>query len=118
MMFRFFAMPTLLILAITSLLTGCGPHPTAGEWVATTDTPAAYARIQIEFDGKAYLFVPEREDHQVRCFWSSFNRTTIDMDCIRNDPSERRLNYRLGLEDEATGTLTESGAHLGRYRRR
>lgn len=107
---------TLLPLAVM-LLAACSPHPTSGEWTAKPGTQPAYSRIKVEYDGKAYLFVPDREDHQVRCFWAGADRATINMDCIINDPSEQRFFFQLRIEGSSLSTLLSNGQILGHYQR-
>lgn len=103
------------LLAGALLLGGCGPHPAAGVWHAAPRAPSTYTRIEIEFDGKAYLYVTGREDHAVRCFWAGDDRSTVNMDCIVNDPSERRLRYRLQVISGSESELFDNGNTLGRF---
>ncbi len=114
-------MPTLrnlvLLLSLFGPLTACSPHPSSGEWESATAQPDNYSRLKVEFDGKAYLFVPEREEHLVRCFWAGESRQIINLNCILNDPSEKRFNYQLRVQGDHSDLL-EKGAVLTRFRRK
>ena len=102
---------------IALVFSACGPHPSSGEWKGTTGGDNRYSRLKVQFDGKAFLFVPGREDHQVRCFWAGESATIVNMDCMLNDPSERRFSYRLRIIDDRASELLQNGEVLARFHR-
>ncbi|GAB4346947.1 MAG: hypothetical protein Kow006_06060 [Gammaproteobacteria bacterium] len=108
----------LALVAAALLLSACSPHPGSGEWVADPQEPDNYSRLKVEFDGKAFLFVPGREEHLVRCFWAGADKQTINMDCMVNDPSERRIAYQLRVVSDTRSELREAGIVLARFRRK
>ena len=112
--FKSLAIATALALALSA----CSPHPSSGEWVAESREADNYSRLKVEFDGKAYLFVPSQEDHLVRCFWAGEDKETINMDCMVNDPSERRIAYKLRVAEHNKSELLEGGIVLTRFLRK
>ncbi len=106
------------ILATGLLLAGCGPHPAAGEWLMSVEDPSLYSRIEIKFDGTAFLFVRGQDDHEVRCLWAGADRSTIDLDCARRDRPSRHFAYQLQVIGNRNGVLIDSGRVIGHYQRK
>ena len=112
-----FGKTLLKLLSISLVLIACSPHPGSGEWLARAEGNYRFSRLKVEFDGKAYLFVPNKEDHQLRCFWAGESASLISMDCILNDPSERRSVYQFRVVDQRSGELMTNGNVVGRFQR-
>jgi hypothetical protein len=105
-----------LIAALVLLLTGCGPHPGSGAWLADPEPVAGYQRLQVEFDGRAEFFRPGEEAAALRCFWAGDSATSIKMDCISAADDATKFIYSLRVLDDGQGELLLDDKVLGRFR--
>ena len=103
------------LIVTTLLLYGCAPHPGTGTWVPIAEVDTVYSRIAVEFNGQAELFIPGREEHLIRCFWSGESANSISMDCISADDTEIKYTILLQVADDGVGELLQNGAVVGRF---
>ncbi|RLJ18026.1 hypothetical protein DJ031_12005 [bacterium endosymbiont of Escarpia laminata] len=69
------------------------------------------------FEGRAELFVADREEHLFRCFWGGTTANTISMDCISADDATQKPLFTLQVAADGTGKLSEAGKNLGLFQR-
>ncbi|HHH39844.1 MAG TPA: hypothetical protein ENK50_09750 [Sedimenticola sp.] len=115
----FFSCPWrwLVTLVLSLVLSGCGPHPGAGDWIAEGEPVAGYQRLEVNFDGRAEFFAPGSEQAALRCFWAGDSASSIRLDCISaaDDSTETRYGFRV-LDKGGAGELLLDGKVLGRFR--
>ena len=105
------------LLTLTAiLLSSCSAHPGSGNWVAS-DQAARFSRIAVEYDGKAELFVPDRDNYLYRCFWSGHDATSIRLQCSSADNEQDSPEYVLNVGQDGMAELSHQGDSLGRYTR-
>ena len=70
----------------------------------------------MKFDGRAELFVTDKEMHLLRCFWSANTTSSISMKCISAvDGSEHMITMQ--VNDDGNAKLSEADKNLGLFRR-
>ena len=105
------------LMALTAILiSACSAHPSSGVWIAS-DQAAHFSRIAVEFDGKAELFIPDRENYLYRCFWSGRDATSIRLQCSSADNEQDNPEYLLSVGQDGMAELSLQGDSLGRYSR-
>ncbi|EGV50675.1 hypothetical protein [Candidatus Endoriftia persephone] len=107
----------LLILLSSALLVACSAHPGAGIWVPMDESDTLYSKIAVTFEGRAELFVADRETHLLRCFWGGITANSISMDCISADDESEKHLFTLQVSDDGIGMLSEADKTLGLFRR-
>lgn len=106
----------ILAVALTLLLTGCGPHPGSGAWLADPEPVAGYQRLKVEFDGRAEFFRPGEEGAALRCFWAGDSANSIQMDCISAGDDASKFLYAFRVLDDGRAELLMDGKVLGQFR--
>ena len=99
------------------LLSACSPHPGSGIWVPLDDREAPYAKLEVLFEGRAELFVPDREEHLYRCFWGGAGANSIQMECVSADNETVKPSFTFRVAADGTGELIESGQTIAFFRR-
>ncbi|SCZ64088.1 hypothetical protein [Thiohalomonas denitrificans] len=95
-----------LLGALTLLLalTGCSPHPAAGNWTATAED-SQFSRLEVTYEGRANLFEFGEEKAGRHCFWSGESKQVISMSCKPAFDTDIEEHYRLNLEGDGTAIL-------------
>jgi len=101
-----------LILLLPLFLTGCGGHPAAGTWQIQDGSASRYARLVVQFDGKAEFFRGNEEEPAERCFWAGESADSITLQCVDAANGEER-HYRLKVSKGGRGELMQDGRLLG-----
>jgi len=102
-----------VILLMPFFLTGCSGHPAAGTWQIQEGSKSNYARLVVQFDGRAEFFRPNQEEPAERCFWAGENASTIALQCVDAANGEVERNYRLKVSKDGRGELMQGGQLLG-----
>jgi len=110
----FFIAPfTLLALLV---LQGCSPHPGAGTWSPIENSGAPFSEINVDFNGRVLLFVPQREEHLYRCFWAGTSSASLSFDCISADDEKVKPQYTFNISQNGEAELLQAGKPAGQYR--
>ena len=102
-----------LLLSIPLLLAGCSGHPAAGTWQIREGSAIPYARLVVQFDGKAEFFRPNEERPAERCFWAGESADAIALQCIEAADTGQEHFYRLKVRGGGVGELIQEGRLLG-----
>ncbi len=81
------------------------------------DREAPYAKLEVLFEGRAELFVPDREEHLYRCFWGGAGANSIQMECVSADNETVKPSFTFRVAADGTGELIESGQTIAFFRR-
>ncbi len=102
-----------LVLLWSLALTGCSGHPAAGTWLIREGSASPYARLVVQFDGRAEFFRPNQEEPAERCFWAGESADTIGLQCVDAAGGDQERFYRLKVGRGGVGELTRDGRLLG-----
>ncbi len=105
----------LSLLALLAL-SGCSPHPGAGSWSPIENSGAPFSEIVVDFNGRALLFVPQREEHLYRCFWAGRSSDTLSFDCISADDETLKPQYTFNVSQNGEAELLQATKSMGQYR--
>lgn len=106
-----------LTLLATLSLAACSPHPGSGIWVPAEGSDAAYAKLEVLFEGQAELFVPGREEHLYRCFWGGAAKDAIRMECVSADNESDKPVFLFQVAPDGVGQLSMDGKPVGLFTR-
>jgi len=101
------------MLLIPLVLAGCSAHPAAGTWQIQEGSKSNYARLVVQFDGRAEFFRPNEEEPAERCFWAGESASTIALQCVDAADEEQERQYRLKVTKGGRGELMQDGRLLG-----
>ncbi len=113
--------------SLSLLLSGCSPHPGAGNWVAdesnTVGTNIGFVELNVTYEGRTDIF-DRKSDEALgagrtavrRCFWRGVNVNTIELTCVHADDSDKEESYQLRVApDNKVAELMQNGRVMGRY---
>ena len=108
--------PLLTLCALIGLQ-GCSPHPGSGSWVPVENSETIFSLVTIDFNGRAELFIPKRDDHLYRCFWAGQDSKTLSLDCIAADDDTLKPQLLFRISQEGVADLLEADKLLGQFKR-
>lgn len=106
-----------LVSLLAAGLTGCSPHPGAGNWEAVDPAATPFSRVQVHFEGRAELRDAASGADSHHCFWGAKDAHEIQLDCTTAEDTETRLRFRLRVEGDGTAQLLREEVPVGRFRR-
>ena len=106
-------MPFMLFFLVT--LTGCSPHPGAGNWKAEGSNPLNVSRINIIYEGTADFYVDGKEDAIRRCFWSAVGENTMQLQCVYADDTEKKVSYQFIVTEKGHADLLLDDKIIGQF---
>lgn len=89
----------LACLACLFVLSGCSPHPGAGNWVSTSDNSLKLAKLVVHFEGRAE-FLTEEDVELARCFWGAEESNILRFECTTAQDTDNQLAYRLVVDND------------------
>lgn len=106
-------MPFMLFFLVT--LTGCSPHPGAGNWKVEGSNPLNVSRINIIYEGTADFYVDGKEEAIRRCFWSAIGENTMQLQCVYADDTEKKVSYQFIVTEKGHADLLLDDKVIGQF---
>ena len=110
-------------LAISLLLTGCGPHPSSGNWVSegSSVSDSAYSSVKLEFDGTGSVypntaFAGQENSSGLRCVWQAKSANAADLECRGDSDARVRFEFVVAEDgDQNQADLIKAGKRIARF---
>ncbi len=108
--------------AVSLLLSGCGPHPSSGSWVSGASVnESVFSSAKLEFDGTGSLFpntavAGQENSTGLRCVWQAKSANAADLEC-RGD-TDARIRFELVVAedgDQNQADLLKDGKRIARF---
>lgn len=106
---------TSVFLFVLITLSGCSPHPGAGNWKADGSNSLNISRINVVYEGNADFYVDGKEKSIRRCFWSAVAENTMQMQCVHGDDFEKKANYQFIVSEKGHARLLLDGQLIGQF---
>jgi hypothetical protein len=90
----------ILIALISLLISACSPHPGSGVWQATSDNKQGISKLTISFEGKAEFVSTKKGNTVWHCFWTAYDKKTLNLDCSPSTDTEQKTTYFFIVNDE------------------
>lgn len=105
--------PFFLVFLVT--LSGCSPHPGAGNWKADDSNSLNISRINVVYEGTADFYIDGKEKAIRRCFWSAVAENTMQMQCVHGDDFEQKVNYQFIVTEKGHANLLLDEQIIGHF---
>lgn len=99
------------------LLTGCSPHPATGDWSAQAESAQQFARLSVQYEGRADLYSTGAKEAERHCFWGGVSGTSISLTCVPAMDTDAREHYRFTVTESGEGVLSRDGEIVTRFLR-
>lgn len=108
--------------AISLLLTGCGPHPSSGSWVseASSVSDSVYSSVKLELDGTGSVYpntdiAGQENSKGLRCVWQAKSANAADLECRGDTDTSIRFEFVVAEGgDESQAELIKDGKQVAR----
>lgn len=102
-------------LLIFIALSGCSPHPGAGNWKADDKNSLNISRINVSYEGTADFYAHGKEESIRRCFWSAIAEATMKMQCVDSQNIENKINYQFIITRKGHADLLLDEQLIGHF---
>jgi len=103
---------------ITLSVSGCSPHPGAGDWQAEGDNAQGIKRLSVDYEGRAEFSITAPEEADLRCFWSATGEQLLAFQCTPSTDPETEQTYTFSVGLNGIGELSRDGDVIGRFNKK
>ncbi|MCW9051197.1 MAG: hypothetical protein OQJ91_02565 [Motiliproteus sp.] len=106
-----------LLLALTTVLSGCSGHPGTGHWVANKANELGFWVLVIEFDGKAKILTKTEGTPKMGCYWKATSGDSMSLQCATKETPETPEDFELKVTGDLA-SFSKDGKEVAEFRRR
>ncbi len=107
-----------ILIALTTLLSGCSGHPGAGHWVAIKANDSGFWVVVVDFDGKAKVLSKSEGKPVMGCYWQASTSDTMLFQCASKENPETPVDYQWTVSEDDIATFSKDGQTLAQFRHR
>lgn len=109
---------TLFLIISTSLfLSACSPHPGSGVWKANAENKEGITKLIVSFEGKAEFVSTNKGNSVWHCFWTIYDKNTLNLDCSPSTNTEEKAHFFLAVDDQGIAKLQRESTVLATFNR-